>query len=216
MNTENTNLGFGSEPNPSTWITINNGKLTVRATEDDEGAVIREYTNKDGERRSVWEYQYTNFSGVITGAEFEKTQWGMVFSLNLSAGDKEYSLRLQAPGRLFEQFAKRIPNLQIDQVLYIGAFTNEKGHNVLYLKQNGSKVDFAFTRDNPNGMPPAVQETKMGETKWNYDAQEEFLYNLTVNWIESLSKKGGPDPLDEVAEQLEQVSSEPVASEGPF
>ena len=59
MNTENTNLGFGSEPNPSTWITINNGKLTVRATEDDEGAVIREYTNKDGERRSVWEYQYT-------------------------------------------------------------------------------------------------------------------------------------------------------------
>lgn len=182
MNNENTQgMGFGSNEPQSTWISINNGKLTVRAQEGDEGAVSRTYVTKDGETKTVWEYQNTSFLGVMTGAGFEETSFGQVFNLNLDAAGKEYQLRLPCPGRLFEQFAKRIPNINKDQPLYIGAFTNEAGHNVLYLKQ-GDKVPMAYSRDNPNGLPEPSKTQKMGKDVWDFSEQQEFLYQLAKGW----------------------------------
>jgi len=178
-----TEYGFGASESSSTWITINNGKLTVRATEEDEGAKSRTYTTKDGEEKTIWEYQYTAFTGDIVDASFEETAFGVVYSIKLMAGDREYALRLPAPGRLFDQFAKRIPNLNKNLPLYVGAFQNEAGHNVLYLKQDGEKVPMAFTKDNPNGMPAPVKTVKMGKEKWDFSAQEEFLYNLAHEWF---------------------------------
>ncbi len=191
-------MGFGSNDNPSTWITINNGKLTVRAEEDAEGAVRREYTNKAGEVKHVWEYQFPNFTGEIVGSNFEETKWGMMFNVLLSAGEKEYALRMQAPGRLFDQFAKRIPNINKDIPLYVGAFVNERGHNVLYLKQDGQKVPMAFSKDVPNGLPPAVQGTKMGKTTWDFSDQEEFLYNLATGFHgEGMVPEAAPAAVEE-------------------
>jgi hypothetical protein len=181
MNNEE-NMGFGSNEPQSTWISINNGKLTVRAQEDDEGAVRREYVTKDGEKKTVWEYQNTSFLARMTNAGFEETSFGQVFSLGLNDGTKDYELRLPCPGRLFEQFAKRIPNINKESPLYIGAFTNEKGHNVLYLKQNGAKVEMAFTRDAPNGLPEPTKTQKMGKDVWDFSEQQEFLYQVAKNW----------------------------------
>lgn len=182
--TTNTQYGFGQEENPTTWIQVNHGKLTVKAEEGAEGATPREYTNKDNELKTVWEYQSPSFVGNIVGATFEETKWGIMFNVLLSTPDKEYALRMQAPGRIFEQFAKRIPNIDINKPLYVGAFLNEKGGNVLYLKQDG-KVEMAFTRDNPNGLPAPIQGTKMGKPTWDFSAQEEFLYQLALKWSQS-------------------------------
>lgn len=192
-------LGFGTEATQSkTWINVNNGKLTVRAQEGDEGAAVRKYKDKQGEEKEVHEFQFPSFAGVVTGAGFEETKWGLVFGVDLDAGDKSYQLRLNCPSRLFDQFVKRIPNISAEHPLLIGAFTNENGNNVLYLKQNGSKVPMAFTKDAPNGMPDAVKTVKLGKESWDFSAQEEFLYQLASSWMkgnESAATADTPVPV---------------------
>ena len=201
-------LGFGTDGGTSvTWINVNNGKLTVRAQEGDTGAVARHYTTRDGTEKTVWEYQFPTFAGIIVGADFQTTDYGLVYAVDLDAGEKQYQLRLNCPSRLFDQFAKRIPNISMDHPLVIGAFLNEKGGNVLYLKQNGAKVPMAFTKDNPNGIPEAVKTMKLGKESWDFSAQEEFLYQLAKDWLPS-SEAGAASPV-ETAPAAEMAEEQP-------
>ena len=192
-------LGFGTENGgtSTTWINLNNGKLTVRANEGDEGAVARHYTTRDGTEKTVWEHQFPTFAGIILGAQFVETEYGIVYAVDLDAGEKQYQLRLNCPSRLFDQFTKRIPNISLDHPLIIGAFLNEKGGNVLYLKQNGAKVPMAFTKDNPNGIPAAVKTMKRGQEVWDFSDQEEFLYQLAKDWLPA-SEAGAASPVETV------------------
>jgi hypothetical protein len=118
----------------------------------------------------------------MTGAEFVPSNWGQVFELHLNAGGEDFALRLKASSRLFESFAKCIPNIDKDKLLRIEAYTNKGGHTALAFKQDGKNVEWAFTKDNPNGMPAWVKTVKQGETVWNHDEADEFLYQLAKNW----------------------------------
>lgn len=51
-------MGFGSEQSRATFVGIFKGKLTIRAKEGDEGAIMRE--NKNGDK--VWEFHHPNFT----------------------------------------------------------------------------------------------------------------------------------------------------------
>lgn len=205
--------GFGNDGgNNATWITVAGGKLAVRAQEGDDGAVERKYTVKStGEEKSVWEYQSSHFVGDVIGGGFEDTKFGSVFYVDLQTPDKRYQLRLPCPGRLFEQFAKRIPNIDLSKPLWIGAFMNDQDRQVLFLKHGGDKVAVAYTKDNPNGLPEAVKKEKMGKVTWDFEAQEEFLYQSAKAWAATI-----PQPEYEGADQVACSSPEPVGEEMPF
>ncbi len=185
---ENTEYGLAKDGGSnSTWITIANGKLCIRADESEANEPdvhSRTYKDKDDVEHTIYERRYDHLVADIVGAGFETGDYGVTFGVELSVPDcGTYTLKLKAPGRLFDQFAKRIPNINKDVPLYVGAFKNEQGHNVLYLKQGGNKVPLAFTKDNPNGMPEPVKSTKMGKELWDFSDQEEFLYNLAKDWF---------------------------------
>lgn len=187
-------MGFGTTGNQKKWITIKNGNLTVRAQEGEEGAVERKWTiPKTGEKGSTWEFQYPTFTGFVRGAEFDNTDYGVVFAVDMfdkDSGDT-YQLRIDVNSRIFSQFAKRIPNIDVEKELTIGAgLDKEKGDaTFIYMKQDGEAVKFAFTKDNPNGLPAPEKKTRMGKDVWDFSAQEEFLYNLCDGWFTSQMNK---------------------------
>lgn len=179
--------GFGGSTASKKWITVNGGALVVKAQENEEGATSRTYKVKDtGEEKTVWEFRYPSFTGDIEGAYFDSTQYGDFFCVDLSVPDGEtYQLRINVDSRLFEQFAKRIPNIDKDLPLTIGAFTDDKKRNAIYMNQGKSKVLYAYTRDNMNGMPAAEGKEVRGKTVWDYTDQNNFLYELAKNWFPS-------------------------------
>lgn len=184
--------GFSNNELNKKHVKVINGKLAFSTTEDDEEAVKRTYEIKSGdnkgEKKTVYERLYDNATVIIDSASFDEKDFGPILCVDFNIpGDGEYQLRLPVSNRLFEQFAKRIPNIDKGEALTIGAFKNTDGQSVLHLRQNGTKVPMAFTKDKPNGMPAPIKKDKLGKIEWDYSDQVNFLYGVAKKWVDSFS-----------------------------
>lgn len=177
-----------------TIITIVGGKFTVRLEENDNNpnAETRILEKGPNAGKAVKELKYTNLSGFITGGEIHNGEYGDDLNLLMEDGDIKFKLCIPIESRYFSQVAKRIPNINTDEKIMFGmAIDKEKGKPFLYAKQDGP-VKFAFTKDNPNGMPEPEKKTVKGKVQWDFTDQENFLYDLTVNWLEGLNSDNPP------------------------
>jgi hypothetical protein len=81
-------------------------------------------------------------------------------------------------------FLKTLPNVKLsDRVQITPKLTIEgdKKKSVCFLNQNGSGLKWAFTRENPNGMPDLVKIKVKGKDTWDDSDRMEFLENNAKN-----------------------------------
>ena len=56
---------------------------------------------------------------------------------------------------------------------------------VLFVKQGGEIVKWAYTRENPNGLPTAKERSS---GKWDYGDQEDFLYEKNLEFCAIIAR----------------------------
>ena len=170
-------LGNGSTKE-STMITIVGGKWTRRVPEGTEGATKR--TNKLG--AEVSELSYDHVDGQLIGGAFNTSEYGTDLILPIQDGDV-YELHIPADSDYFRTFAKLCEGLDVSKPVFLGLGVPDDGFPYLYVQQEGKTLKSNYTKDNPNGMPSWEKKEEMGKVKWDKTAQNNFCYNLVVDFL---------------------------------
>jgi hypothetical protein len=180
-------------------LTIVQSQFTQRLSDGEEpaeGAVVSTRVLEKGPNagKEVREIRASELTpSIITGAEFQETDYGNNLILKL-VDESEDSFNLQIPidSRFFAEFAKRIPNINLEKMVEFKiAKSKLDGKPYLFVSQDGEAVKFAFTKDNPGDMPQPVKKTVKGKVVWDWEEQENFLYELVVKFIDDLKTENG-------------------------
>tara|TARA_Y100000401_G_scaffold70781_1_gene56891 strand:+ start:8365 stop:8982 length:618 start_codon:yes stop_codon:yes gene_type:complete len=190
-------------------VTIVRGKFTIRLPEgvDDPNAVERTLEKGANAGKVIKELQYTGIEGVIKGAYVDESDFGTNFVTELEDDEgSRFKLQIPVDSQFFGQYAKRIPNIVKDKALFLGlGYDRERERHFLYAKQEGNKVSMKFTKDEPNDMPPPVQKTVKGKTVWNWEEQENFLYEIAIDFAGSFESA-----VDKVIETFNAKQTEDI------
>jgi hypothetical protein len=158
------------------FVSIVHGKFCVRVNADTEGAVSREITKGDKAGTTIYELQYSKLSGMIKSIEFKNKQFGDFVEIAVHDSD-DFVLQLPWGQGAANAFVKMLPNIDKSLPLDFHTFLDKEGRTAFLIKQKGDWVKYAFTKDNPNGMPSPSKKTVRGKETWDWSAVEEFLFN---------------------------------------
>jgi hypothetical protein len=194
-------MGLGNNNQMSKrFITIVGGKFTLRVPEGTDGATMRVLTKEGYEGKEVWEKYFDHVDGMLVGGELHEGKFGTDLCLDIK-DDVIYTVQIPVNSPLFEQFAKCVPNIDPTNWLFLGlGYDKGRDKHFLYIKQGKNhdvSVHSAYTKDNPNGLPPAVEKKVMGKIKWDFEAQKEFLYGNVVDFLGMLSESKPESNQDE-------------------
>lgn len=180
------------------------GLFRKRATEDAPGAVKRE--NKNGE--TVYELCYDTLRGQIIDIKINDLDFGRYINISLADGDV---LSIPFEGSSGAAFIKMLPNIDEKKETEFNTFVGKDGKIAFIVKQGGQALKWAFTRENPNGMPDPIEKTIAGKTKWDFSDQEDFLYNLLLKEADRFNVGIAPATADDFKE-----ISKPEIEDLPF
>lgn len=164
------------------WITIYQGKFTKRVPEGTAGATQR--TNKLG--TVVWEKYYDSFTGKLLNIRTQEGVYGKQWIFDFKDSAEVYHLQLPYSNSFASTFLKILPNVDLTKEMKLTAQMKEvdgKVKSSLFVNQDGAALKHAFTRENPNGLPPMEQITIKGNQQWDDTAQLEFLHNMVMTTI---------------------------------
>jgi hypothetical protein len=185
-----------SEASNSKIVTIVKGKFTIRLMDDTDhpNAVEREITMGVNAGKIVKELQYTGIEGTIERCYVDESDYGANLITELIDDEgARFKLQIALDSQFFGQYAKRMPNIDTAKPLFLGiGYDRERGRNFLYARQDGEKVSMAYTKDNPNGLPEPTKKTVKGKEVWDWEEQENFLYEVAMNFSSKLETSDVP------------------------
>lgn len=162
-----------------TFLNTFKGKFTVRVNEQTEGAIKR--TNKVG--KDVYELHYDTLEDVVLQKieKRESEDYGLSWNVFLAEArsDEAFTLTLPFSSRITMGLFLRLPNMELNKPFSLKLYyfdQEERASMVVY--QNRQKVEPAFTKDNPNGLPDLVKTVINGQSTWDSTARMEFLEKL--------------------------------------
>lgn len=219
-------MPLGSKNNSnSTFLKVVNAKIAQTVPEGTEGAVERELKAGKRKGQSTYELLHDFVAGKIVGGGIVSNEYGKTVHIKLADSDSSFILQLPWNSGLRDQFAKRVPNIDVEKPIEFSCFPDKATEKpVLLLKQGNENVPFKFTREHPNGLPEWKKIKKMGEETWDRDDYDEFLYNVVEEFFEQFEGDEPPvgqenNDLDEEGEQeeeSEEETSEKEDSSVPF
>ena len=158
------------------FLSISNGKLVRSFKEKTEGAVSR--INKAG--REVYEMFYDSLEGTITGVGTKESDYGKFLVVQVESNGVNYQLEMNFSSGYSASFLKTLPNVNLSTRVAITpklTIEGDKKKSVCFLNQGGQGLKWAFTRENPNGMPDLVKIKVKGKDTWDDSDRMEFLEN---------------------------------------
>ena len=185
-----------SETTNSKIVTIVKGKFTIRLPDDSDNpkAVKRELTMGVNAGKVVKELQYTGIEGTIERCYVDESEYGANFITELIDDENaRFKLQIALDSQFFGQYAKRMPNIDVAKPLFLGlGYDKERGRNFLYARQGEEKVPMAYTKDNLNGLPEPTKKTVKGKEVWDWEDQENFLYEVAMDFSSKLESSDIP------------------------
>ena len=184
-------MGLINSTESSKIVSIVKGKFTIRLPEDSDNpsAVTRTLEQGVNAGKEIKELQYKALEGSYVTSYIDEGEYGTNYITELrdDEGDS-FKLRINLDSQFFSQYAKRIPNIKKDVPIFFGlGYDKEKEKNFLFIRQQGVNVPFAYTRENPNGLPPPEEKEVRGKKVWNWEAQEQFLYDVAIDFSDNQS-----------------------------
>jgi hypothetical protein len=177
-------------------VTIVKGKFTIRLADDTDNpnAVERELTKGVNAGKKVKELHYTGLEGTIDNCYIDESDFGANFITELVDDEgSRFKLQMTLDSKFFSEYAKRMPNIDITKPVFLGlGYDRENDRNFLYIKQDNDKVLMAYTKDNPNGLPQPTKKTVKGKEIWDWEEQENFLYEVALDFASKLETSDIP------------------------
>lgn len=174
---------MGLEQRPvGNFITILGGKLCQRVPEGTEGAVKR--VNKLG--NTVYEKFYDSFTGHLIDIKVQDGTYGKTWNFVFMDKEEPYTLQLSYSNSFATALLKILPNIDLTKEMRISPSVKEvdgRNRSTLFVNQDGKVLKHAYTRENPNGLPPMEQVTVKGVLQWDDTARLIFLQNMIDTFI---------------------------------
>lgn len=179
-----------------TYLSINaDGKFAKKVSSNTVGAVER----KNKKDVIVYEFFYDFVKGQIKSVKSKPSPFGRQWEIVMTSGEKKVIINLSYTSNYAKAFLKMLPNIDLSQnVELVPSAKEEDGQNKtsLFIYQNKELVKYAFTKENPNGMPERKLTKVNGEDKYDYTDQ--------LEWLEAKAKeKLGDTSADEETEDVE-------------
>lgn len=197
------------------FITILGGKLCQRVPEGTEGAVKR--VNKLG--NTVYEKFYDSFTGRLADIKVQDGTYGKTWNFVFVDKEDPYTLQLSYSNSFATAFLKILPNIDLSKEMKISPSVKEvdgRNRSTLFINQDGKALKHAYTRENPNGLPPMEQVTIRGVASWDDTKRLVFLQNMVDTVI---MPKLADSKVTNFLSQLppvEEPADEIVVDEVPF
>lgn len=198
------------------YLNITGGKITQKVKAGTTGAVVR--TNKMG--NEVSELHFDTLSGQIVNIHIEPSPYAdKVWVITIRDGIDFYYLHLSYSGGTTMGLLNKLPNIDFSKDVILKVFrifneTSKKDKDYLVVYQGGMtkghKVETAFPKENPNGLPPMEQIKVKGALQWDDTKQMEWLENLIMS---SIVPKLGGAPAPEYASKVEAKAEAPKVSD---
>jgi hypothetical protein len=159
------------------YITILGGKFCVRVQQGTPGAVER--VNKLN--KTVYEVFYDSFTGKLVNIRTRDGEYGKSWEFDFQDGGEVYTLQLSYSNSYATNLLKILPNVDLTKEMKVQPsqkIEDGKTKSSLFVSQDGVTLKHAFTKDNPNGMPPMEQKTVKGQAVWDDTERLVFLQNM--------------------------------------
>jgi hypothetical protein len=169
----------GTENNVSNYYNISNGKV-VRSfgKNEPEGIQTTSRVNKNGD--TVFEQNFDFIEGAIVDAKLtEHDEYGSHIVLTISDGETKADLQIKFDSAYGRSFLFKLPKLDVKSKVKIKPYSfvsKDNGKTITGLNVfNPNKVENAYTKDNPNGLPQLKKVKFNGKEQWDKTEQIEFL-----------------------------------------
>lgn len=160
------------------FLSVIEGEIRQKVADGTPGAVVRK--NKLG--NDISELKFNSLSGTLERVSIKKSEdYGNQYEVLISDADAKYVLQLPQSGRMGSSLVSRLPNIDPNYPIEINTWMvseNGKNKSLLSVKQKGQTVKSAFTKENPNGLPPLEQVTFKGQLAWDDSKQLAFYEKL--------------------------------------
>ena len=134
-------------------------------------------------KNNEFDKKFNMLGGIITDCvtEIYTSKDGIEYEfIKITIKDEEtYLLSLPVFG-LARTFMVMCPNIDLSKMLEFRLSNNAKGRADLFLLQDGKHLKYAFTKDNPKGMPEFEQKH---DGKWDSSKQIEWLKLILNKYI---------------------------------
>ena len=178
-----------------TFCNVFDGRFVERVVAGTEGAVSRKLTKGANEGKEVWEVTHAGVEGMITGGGVVVKEFGgkKVREIQIVIdGD----LMIQLPMHLLSNFAKPLPSVDPLEAIKIRVYKAKSGKVGMEISQGGAKIDWFYTREDPNGLP-AVTKDDIGD--WDWRAHDGFLLKVVNDFFENIGE-AQTDPQEDTDE----------------
>jgi len=176
-------MGFNTNEGGGKFVSIVGGRFCIRVQEGTEGAVTR--VNKLN--KTVHEKYYDSFTGKLVAVKVVDGNYGKQWEFSFQDQKEVYKLQLGYSNGFAKNIVKILPNVDLTKEMKISPSTKIEADGTkkssLFINQDGVALKHAYTKENPNGLPPMVQVTVKGEKVWDDTDQMVFLYNMVQSTI---------------------------------
>ena len=168
------------------------GRIAAKSKEPREGFQLKTYTNiSTGATMSAYVKTYQSISGKIRKVQYREGenegQKIQSWKILLQDSDGLISFEFGAATNVARTWLRTTPNIDISKDIELVCFPDKENEKktVLVIKQDGTALKFAYTKDNPNGMPsPKLRATG----KWDFGDTEEWLHERNLEFCDKVSK----------------------------
>jgi hypothetical protein len=163
--------------NSAIYLTISDGKICRRV--QSPTATSKERQTKDG--KLIHEEQYHGWSGKITDIQTRQTDYGKEWNVTIEDGDTKASLQMKYSSGYASAFLKTLPNVDLSkdvQLMPKSETTDGKTKTTMFIKQDGKAIKWAYTKDNPNGLPSMKKIKVKGVDVWDDSDMMEYLESM--------------------------------------
>lgn len=215
---------------PRTYVSIVDGKITLRAKPDSPGAIMR--TTKEG--NDVYEHRYDSLSGYLTNIATRDGKFGKEWLLTVTDGTDVYQLSMHYRGGNARGFLYSLPNVDFNYPIIFKPWAKEVmgddgkmvKKSALYLSQiiGGAEqqVPWKFTKEDSHGLPELTKVMFQGEEKYDDTARMEWLDKLVFDHILSdiqfanAKRHQGELPTTTTEDVVPDLEPEHITSEPPI
>lgn len=160
------------------YLTIGDGKIVRKFLQPTAESVTR--TNK--ENKVVHEESYKGWKGKIIDIEFkDHKDYGRFVNVTIDDGDGLAILQMKQGSGYATAFLKTLPNVDLSTEVLISPsmkIEGDKKKTSLFVNQHGVALKWAYTKDNPNGIPELKQIKVKGKLTYDDSDIVEFLENM--------------------------------------
>lgn len=164
------------------YFTILGGKFCIRVQEGTPGSVAR--VNKM--EKTVHEIFKDSFTGKLINIRTRDGSYGKSWEFDFKDAEEVYTLQLSFSNSYATNLLKILPNADLTKEMKIQPsekIEDGKKKSSLFISQDGVTLKHAYTKDNPNGMPPMEQVTVKGQQVWDDSKRLVFLEEMVKSTI---------------------------------